>query len=359
MSRDFIRIGVIGCGYIAQADHLPAATRLPNCRLVAVADASEERARRAAEVFGAERWFADYRDLLALEDVDAVDICTPHYPVDLHFPIGMDAVAAGKHVLVEKPMCNRAEDAWQLVDACRNAGVMLMVACPHRFEAEAQKAKALIEAGEIGELVGVQSLCSGAGGAVYTRVDEWFPGLPATESVRSTAENPEFNMNGGSWLHHLNVIRYLIGDPQTVLSASYDRGVHMALRYPNGAVVVHQALGRTANKLAHLMVFGTKGHLEINLSKPHFPYGEAYLRLGQRRTVTGEESVTIQEVVVPHVNSFDREVEHFADCVLHGRESISTGEDGARDLEIADATLRSWREGGRVEIAYRDPSTFL
>ncbi len=119
-----IGIGIIGTGGISQAHAQAYRDLAPAVRLVAVADIDESKAREAATQWGVERVFADYRELLALDAVDAVSICTA---TCAHSAPAIAALDAGKHVLVEKPMAATTAEARQMVDAADRSGKMLMV----------------------------------------------------------------------------------------------------------------------------------------------------------------------------------------------------------------------------------------
>ena len=115
-------IGIIGCGEIS-ASHYRAYRELADyCEIVALSDAVEAAAKRRAQEFGVETVYTDYHDLLADKRVDAVAICTPHY---LHAPMTIDAANAGKHILVEKPMCMNVGEVHEMVYAAKKNGVKL------------------------------------------------------------------------------------------------------------------------------------------------------------------------------------------------------------------------------------------
>jgi predicted dehydrogenase len=140
-------IGIIGCGEIAAAHHKAYRELADHCQIVALADVNEAAARRRAQEFGVETVYADYHDLLADRRVDAVAICTPHA---LHAPMAIAAANAGKHVLVEKPMCMTAGEAHEMAQAARRNGVKLTMSSEvvnprHRFIKE----HVLPEIGEI------------------------------------------------------------------------------------------------------------------------------------------------------------------------------------------------------------------
>jgi predicted dehydrogenase len=128
-------IGIIGCGEIS-ASHNRAYKELADyCEIVAVSDVFEPMARRRAEEFGVETVYLDYHDLLADKRVDAVALCLPHY---LHAPITIDAANAGKHILVEKPMCMNVGEVQEMIYAAKKNGVKLTMSSEqvnprHRF----------------------------------------------------------------------------------------------------------------------------------------------------------------------------------------------------------------------------------
>src|SRR5947209_16182127 len=143
-----VRVALIGCGGIATA-HLAGYRSLPELgRIVVACDADPDSARRRAQETGAEACF-DYRAALARDDVEAVDLCLPH---DLHEPVTRAAAAAGKHVLVEKPIARNLAEAGRMIAACAEAGVHLMVAHCQRFSADRQTAKRLVDEGAIGRI---------------------------------------------------------------------------------------------------------------------------------------------------------------------------------------------------------------
>jgi predicted dehydrogenase len=147
-----IGIGIIGAGQVASARHLPAYEKLQEegkVRLVAVSDVGEEKLRLASEKFHIPHAYADYRDLLALGEIDAVSVCTPNFQ---HKQPVLDAFAAGKHVLCEKPLALNAAEGAEMVAAGRAAGRQLQVGYNLRFGPGAQSIKRFIDNGKLGEI---------------------------------------------------------------------------------------------------------------------------------------------------------------------------------------------------------------
>lgn len=113
-----IKVGIIGCGGIANGKHLPALKQLDNVELIAFCDIVEEKAQQAAKTFGAPdaKVYTDYKELLKDESIVSVHVCTPNKS---HSFITIDALNAGKHVLCEKPMAKTAEEAQKMLEAAK------------------------------------------------------------------------------------------------------------------------------------------------------------------------------------------------------------------------------------------------
>ena len=142
-----LRWGLIGCGDIAGKRVAPALRDSPDCEFVAVARGRCDLAQSFAERFGARKWFADWRELVRANDIDAVYIATP---VHLHAEQTIAAAEAGKHVLCEKPMALNVKECERMIAACRNHRVKLGVAYYRRFYPAVARSKDIIRSGEIG-----------------------------------------------------------------------------------------------------------------------------------------------------------------------------------------------------------------
>jgi predicted dehydrogenase len=150
---DQVRWGLIGCGDIAQKRVAPALRDSLACELVAVTRAQSQLAESFAKQFGANKWYADWRDLVADQDIDAVYISTP---VHLHAEQTIAAAEAGKHVLCEKPMATSVSECDRMIAAIRANNAKLGVAYYRHFYPVVDRIKAVVESGEIGTPVLVQ-----------------------------------------------------------------------------------------------------------------------------------------------------------------------------------------------------------
>lgn len=146
------RIGIIGCGGIANGKHMPSLSKLPNIQMTAFCDIVEERAAAAAAHYGAPdgtRVYTDYRQLLEDSSLDIIHVCTPN---DSHAEIAIAALEAGKHVMCEKPMAKKADDAKRMAEAAARTGKKLTIGYNNRFRPDSQHLKQVCESGELGDI---------------------------------------------------------------------------------------------------------------------------------------------------------------------------------------------------------------
>lgn len=145
-----LRVGILGGGGILGA-HAPSYAKIRDlCEVIAVAEADNSRHDRAKELLGADvRICNDYREVLAMSDVDAVDIILPHF---LHMPATVEAAAAGKPVLVEKVMARNVYECDRMIEACDEAGVSVTVCHDRRYDAQWIALKEVIDSGALGEI---------------------------------------------------------------------------------------------------------------------------------------------------------------------------------------------------------------
>ena len=152
-----IRIGIIGCGGIANGKHMPALKTIPEVEMVAFCDIIEERAQKAAAEFGTAdaKVYTDYKELLKDETIDAVHVLTPNRE---HAQLTIDALYAGKHVMCEKPMAKSAADARRMVAAAKATGKKLTIGYQNRQSAEADYLKKAVDRGDLGEIYFAEAL---------------------------------------------------------------------------------------------------------------------------------------------------------------------------------------------------------
>ena len=146
-----VRVGVVGCGGIANGKHMPNLALIPEVEMVAFCDIIPERAEKAAKKFGTPdaKTYTDYKELIKDETIDVIHVCTPNRS---HSFISIDAMEAGKHVMCEKPMAKTYAEAKAMYEASVRTGKLLSIGYQNRQCGENLYAKAVCDAGEIGEI---------------------------------------------------------------------------------------------------------------------------------------------------------------------------------------------------------------
>ncbi len=152
MAGKILKVGVVGCGYIAQTAHIPALLKNKNCILVAVCDTNEKAASSVAKKFGIKRFYVDLAGMLAKEKPDIVDICTS---INTHAPLAIQAMKAGCHVLVEKPLGINVAETTAMLRVSEESGVTLGVVHDMLFILAILKMKNIVQSGGVGKILGV------------------------------------------------------------------------------------------------------------------------------------------------------------------------------------------------------------
>jgi predicted dehydrogenase len=321
-----LRVAVIGAGVMGER-HARIYASLPDVELVAVCDPREQAARRVAAATGA-RACADAAAVLARDDVDAVSVCTPD---EAHRAPCVAAAAAGKHVLVEKPIATTVADAEAIIEAAERARVVLLVGHCLRFDARYGHAKAAVAAGELGEVL-----------TVYTRRSNT---VAAQDRLRGRCSLPRF-----LGVHDYDVMRWLLGSEVERVSAESRWGLLRRLGYPvedaNCALLRFGsgALGIAELNWALPRGFPASGDHRADVVGDRGALAIATLETGLRRADEGRAVV-----VDPNAGAmFERELRHFVECV-RGRErpGVAPG-DGLMALRIALAVERAAERGEPV-----------
>lgn len=146
-----LRVGIVGCGGIANGKHLPSLSKQKEVELVAFCDIIIERAERAAKEYGSEDSLVveDYKELVNDESIDVVHVCTPNAS---HAEISIAALEAGKHVMCEKPMAKTTEEARAMVEAAERTGKKLTIGYDNRYRADSLHLNKLVRQGDLGEI---------------------------------------------------------------------------------------------------------------------------------------------------------------------------------------------------------------
>ena len=161
-------IAVIGAGAIG-LDHIRSFQSHPAARVAALAEVSPVRGQEAVDTYNIPELVTDYKVLLGRDDIDVISVALPNY---LHFPVGLAALKAGKHLMVDKPMATNAKDAAKLIAEAGKRGLKLMVGQNMRFSPEVQTARDLILKGKLGDVYHAKTAWTRRSG--IPRIGSWF-----------------------------------------------------------------------------------------------------------------------------------------------------------------------------------------
>ncbi|MEH7359798.1 Gfo/Idh/MocA family protein [Priestia megaterium] len=329
-----VKIGVIGCGSIAQHRHLPEYKMNEQVELVAVCDINTERANSVAQQYGVKA-YTNYEELLASGTVEAVSVCTPNY---LHAPISVAALNSGVHVLCEKPMATSEEEAKAMIEAAKTNGKKLMIGHNQRFVASHQKARELIEKGEIGKIYSFRTTF-GHGGPEGWSVD-------GKESWFFKKDEAFIGAMGDLGVHKTDMLRYILNEEIVEVGAFVESNAKDFANVDDNAVCVLKTESGIIGTLAASWAYNGK---EDNST---IVYGEkGILRLEDDPTYSLVAQYATGEVVnyeLGKIQSNDEGgqsnshvIEQFVDAVAEDKESPVPGEEGLKSLAVILAALKS------------------
>lgn len=344
-----VRLGVIGCGLASDILYGPAFQYLQNGEIIAVMDTDGERVREIQERYGAEHGYTNLADICNDKNVDAVMVLTP--PHHHRTPV-IEAAKAGKHVFCEKPMAPTIEEADEMVSACADSGVKLMMAFMKRFNRSFQQVKELIDTGRLGQVFEVRA-----------RLDEAKVEGPREEEFRMTLES------GGGVLqengsHLIDVLRWWLGDvcevsAQVMIVAKGRRPTEdvgsVTMKHKNGAMsTLHITMLTHARGGENYEVFGTQGTLMMQWLFHPTPTLEAGVtELYENSTTVTDLTLTGPWHPVQKIQKdwqYLRELEHFCESIIKDEEPHSNGADGRAVVEIINAAYLSSWSGTKVKL---------
>ncbi|MBQ7721405.1 MAG: Gfo/Idh/MocA family oxidoreductase [Kiritimatiellae bacterium] len=336
---DKIRMGLIGCGNMMR-QHLSGVDQVKAVEFTAVCDVVRENAERMSEVLGGTFVTTDWREMA--DKVDAVLVALPH---DLHFECGLFFARHGKHVLMEKPLCNTEEECRRLIAVCKEEGVVLMCAYPVPHYPGVRKLYELVKSGEYGAVM---------------QMSVWTEQLTRKDELHwlSTAR-----IGGGQFFshgcHYVDLLLRFLGTPVRGFHLGTNAGTPWMLREGTSAVVLQFESGALAY---HGATWGARGtrlgwDIQVQTEKGMLEYSTTldgariflYDQLANHRP--GVEESSKRQVVWELSNDGGNakfthfEIDHFADCVLNGKKPVTDGETSLKSLQLIWKLYEAERTG--------------
>jgi predicted dehydrogenase len=344
-----IRVGVIGAGWWAAENHLPVLKESVDVEISGICGLEEPQLRRLCDHFGIPFATADYRELIALPGLSAVIVSSPHH---LHFEHARAALEAGLHVLCEKPMCLRSEEAHSLRDCAKRRRLHFLIPYAWNYTDLADDAEKQVRLGAIGTPVHVLCHMASALADLFSGEGAWFADAAIVKPNLHTWSDPAIGggFAHGQLTHALGLLFRLMDSPAVeVYCSTYesrtgaDLCLSIACRFANGAsgsISGAGVLPPGSPFQVDLRVFGTDGTLLLDIERPRV----------EVRRLDGR-NVRINTSMTPGAYPQAEPVRVFLGLVRGDAvENRSDAALGARVVEVLDAALRSARSGVRERV---------
>lgn len=329
-----ISVGVVGCGHWGP-NHVRVFSSLPGSKVAAVADPDVRRLESSRQSHPAACRFTDYRELLAQESLDAIVVATP---TRTHYEIARAALEAGKHVLVEKPLCLTAQEGEALVRLARETGVVLMVGQVFLFHNGIVKLKEFLESGEVGKLYYIGSTRTNLG--------------PIRQDVNAVYDLASHDVSIFNWL--LNSRPLMVSAVgQAFLQDGIEDIAFISLRYPDDVLARIHASWLDPKKVREITIVGARkmitwddlaplGTVQV-FDKSVFrdPY---YADYGHFQLLAREGDITIPRIQLEE--PLKRQARHFLSAIENGRADLSDGESGVEVVRTVEAIQQSLKAHG-------------
>ena len=336
-----LRLGIVGTGRISQVAHLPAATKADRVRLVAVCDSSPFVVGQVAARYGV-RGYPDLVELL--DDVDAVLVATPDRS---HLPIAADALRAGKHVLVEKPLADTVAGAEELNRLAANRNLKLQVGAMKRHDPGMEFARR--SRGRIGPVLTAQAwyrvmsaLRPPTEAALFPKVVVDATWRDAHGAHKADREQYLLRTHGA---HVFDSVRYLIGELASLRAEMAQSGPDFSWHgtgrlVESGGLASFEISASVHGQWAEgFDIYGERGHLRV---RSFFPF---FRRASEVTLFTEDEAVQVSPLF-GDTDPYERQLEAFARAVLDDEPTNPDGLDGVAAVRLIDAVRDSARRRG-------------
>jgi predicted dehydrogenase len=356
MAPDKLRVGVIGAG--VGTAHLKGYSKMPQVEIVALAGLDDDRVRLVADTYNVPQTYHDYERLLERPDIDAVSVCLPNA---LHAPVSIEAMQAGKHVLVEKPLARNAAEGRAMLAAAKQHDRVLMVSFNYRHRGDVAWLKKYVDAGRLGEIYYAKAYWMRRAG--IPRLGSWFV------SKETAGGGPLIDLG----VHVLDMAMYLMGEPhpvavsgntyakfgprnvkgwETTQFSAENKPYEVEdlasafIRLDNGATLTLEASWATHSSYGDdfgIALFGTEGGAEITVRN----YGQTdTLRIFHDVDGLAVDSAPKTREGEGHSGV----VAQFVSAIMHGTPAVPSAEDGLRRALVLDGCYRSAEAGREVLI---------
>ncbi|MBN2788833.1 MAG: Gfo/Idh/MocA family oxidoreductase [Candidatus Delongbacteria bacterium] len=341
------KFALVGCGRIS-GKHIDAINEIENASLAAVCDIDISKAKLVADKTGNINYYRTYDEMLQNEDIDIVNILTPS---GMHAEHTIDIVKKyKKHIVVEKPMALKLEDADEMIKVCDANSVRLFVVKQNRYNLPVQKLREAVESGSFGKLV------MGSVRVRWCRPQEYYD----RDHWRGTWE-----LDGGvitnQASHHIDLLEWMLGEPVSVMAKTntyladieVDDTAAAIISFENGSMGIVEATTATRPKdlEGSLSILGENGSVVIG------GFAVNKMETWNFKGLSETESNSIIEKygeMPPNVYGFghQRYLEHVIDCIENNKQALVDGFEGRKSLELINAMYESAETGKEVFLRF-------
>ena len=347
-----LKIGVVGCGQIAQIAHIPYIMELPMLELNAICDISPMVVDGLGEKYRVSNRFTDYHEMVKKADIDAVIVTNKD-----HYPVIMAALEAGKHVLVEKPMTFNVQQADNVIAHKNESKRTLMVAYMKRYDPAYEYALDVIKGMKHIHMIRMHEFAG-----TYTINKEIYELIAPNDLDKETMDKSKEAIEKGELadigeskrkhlelhdillhlcIHDINVIHGAFGIPDRILFAqAYDKlFINALMEYDDGKKLVWES-GNEIHLVEwdeQLWVFGTEKRVEIRFPFPYLKNAATIVNV-----VHNEENRSVEKrIVTSYDEAFKREWRHFYACVVNGEQPRTPPEEAREDIRFLGELLKA------------------
>ncbi len=311
-----VAVGVIGTGFWGE-NQVRVFRQSRMADLVGICDSNKKRAEEMGTKYSVP-WYSDLSKFLRVPELEAVTVCTP---TQTHLKVGLQAIEAGKNLLVEKPMTGEERAADRLVNSAKKAGVKLLVGFIERFNPGVRVVKKMLTQRVVGDVI----IATGR------RVARWPIRIGDVGVVKDTA------------IHDIDAMRYLLEEEVSAVFAqtgslrthSYEDYAEIMLRFKKGTTGFIDANWLTPRKVRTLIITGSDATINLD-----------YIT----QEITLENSQRLVKPFTPWAEPLKLELENFITTILRDTEEAPSGEDALKAIRVCDAALRSGKSKTLVTL---------
>jgi len=342
-----LKFALVGCGRIAKRhSELLGENQIKGASLVAICDLNKEKALKIGEQFNVPH-YTDMDEMMSTEDVDVAVVLTPS---GLHAEHVINLASYGKHIMVEKPMALKLNDADKMIKACDKNGIKLFVIKQNRFNVPVLKLREAVDQGRFGKLVMGTVRVRWARPQQYYDQDPWRGTWALDGGVLANQAS-----------HHIDMLEWIMGEVESVFAYSTTALVDIeaedtavvVLKFSNGALGIVEATTATRPKdlEGSISVLGGKGSVVIG----GFSVNQMQTWNFEEQQAGDDEVLDKYSVNPPNIYGFGHQAyyEHVVDSINNNKQQLVDGLEGRKSLEIINAIYESIETGKKVSLRFQ------